>query len=148
MYKEMVVYKQELIEKLATASGDKRFWQRNYKFHLEKLRIFNTERLIHLLVMLFVGLYMVVFFCFSLLMSNYLLMFLALVTVVLFGVYLVYYFKLENIVQALSRLTPEFEEKIENSGEVKMETFRLPPVVDLVIDKVSEFVADFLAKKR
>lgn len=144
----MLTYKKDLLEKLENEGGDKRFWKRAYKYHLAQLQIFNTERLIHLMVMLFVGLYMVIFFCFALTANNQLLMFLGLVTLVLFVAYVVYYFKLENTVQFLSRYSTVLEERIEESGESKLASFRFPPVVDMIIDKASEFLADFLARKR
>lgn len=65
------------------------------------IKIFQHERLIHLLVTIFVGIATILFFGFSLLLENVGISILGGITLILFLFYIVYYYFLENSIQEL-----------------------------------------------
>jgi len=67
--------------------------------HLIKIKFFQHERLIHLIVTLFYVVFMIIFMSLSKLFVGYLIVGLILLIFVLF--YVIHYFKLENGVQYL-----------------------------------------------
>ena len=67
--------------------------------HLIKIKFFQHERLIHLIVTLFYVVFMIIFMSLSKLFVGYLIVGLILLVFVLF--YVIHYFKLENGVQYL-----------------------------------------------
>ncbi|MDR0463271.1 MAG: hypothetical protein LBG64_03575 [Pseudomonadales bacterium] len=127
-------------------------WKKLYKYHLSQLRIFNTERLIHLIIMLFVGLYTIILFGMAMQFDNVFLIIVALMCLVLFVCYVFYYFKLENIIQKIAALSPIFLEKIdeEEMMEVQQQVpgeIVLPPVLNLVADKALDLFTKFMDRK-
>ena len=68
---------------------------------LKNIEIFQHERLIHLIVTVFVGICAVLFFAMGLFAENILLIILAFITLILFTFYIFHYYFLENSVQKL-----------------------------------------------
>jgi Ca2+/Na+ antiporter len=81
-------------KKLETASFDEDF----LSYHLEQIRFLQHERLVHLLVMLFVMAAFLVFFVLFLLFQDMFIFGLFLLCLVLTIFYVFHYFKLENTV--------------------------------------------------
>ena len=71
---------------------------------LEQIQFFQHERLIHLLVTLFVGLLAIVFFILFMLLKIILIGLIFLVLFVLFIPYIIHYYRLENGVQKLYKI--------------------------------------------
>ena len=69
--------------------------------HLIQIKFFQHERLIHLIVTVFVGSMTILFLLFGLLTSNIMLFILFAETLILFIPYIFYYYFLENGVQKL-----------------------------------------------
>ncbi len=68
---------------------------------LKNIEIFQHERLVHLIVTVFVGICSVLFFGVGLLAENILLIILTFITLILFTFYIFHYYFLENSVQKL-----------------------------------------------
>ncbi len=68
---------------------------------LKNIEIFQHERLIHLIVTVFVGISTLILFGLGLIIENILLLLLSLITLVLFSFYIFHYYFLENSVQKL-----------------------------------------------
>ncbi len=68
---------------------------------LKNIEIFQHERLVHLIVTVFVGICTVLFFAMGLFAENILLIILAFITLILFAFYIFHYYFLENSVQKL-----------------------------------------------
>ncbi len=66
---------------------------------LKNIEIFQHERLVHLIVTVFVGICTVLFFAMGLFAENILLIILAFITLILFTFYIFHYYFLENLVQ-------------------------------------------------
>ena len=73
----------------------------NTKDLLVNIKLFQHERLIHLIVTVFVGLATILFFGIGLLTDNLFFLVLALITLILFAFYILHYYFLENSVQKL-----------------------------------------------
>lgn len=69
------------------------------KVHLQKIKFFQHERLIHLLVTLFYAIFMMIFLAFSLIHYIFIIVFFILIIFLVF--YVIHYFRLENGVQYL-----------------------------------------------
>lgn len=81
-------------ERLGNTSFDEEFLD----FHLEQIRFLQHERLVHLLVMLFVMICLITFFILFLLWQNIYIFGLFLLCMILTIFYVFHYFKLENTV--------------------------------------------------
>ena len=68
---------------------------------LVNIKLFQHERLIHLIVTVFVGIATILFFGIGLLTDNIFFIVLALITLILFAFYILHYYFLENSVQKL-----------------------------------------------
>lgn len=71
------------------------------KDHLTQIQFFQHERLIHLIVTVFVGTLAILFLLFGLLLNNIMLFVLFGITFILFIPYILHYYFLENGVQKL-----------------------------------------------
>lgn len=71
------------------------------KNHLIQIKFFQHERLIHLIVTVFVGTMTILFLLFGLFLNNLMLFLLFLLTFLLFIPYILHYYFLENGVQKL-----------------------------------------------
>lgn len=69
------------------------------KEHLQKIKFFQHERLIHLLVTLFYAIFMMLFLALSLIHYIFIIVFFILIIFLVF--YVIHYFRLENGVQYL-----------------------------------------------
>lgn len=69
------------------------------KGHLQKIKFFQHERLIHLLVTLFYAIFMMLFLALSLIHYIFIIVFFILIIFLVF--YVIHYFRLENGVQYL-----------------------------------------------
>ena len=80
--------------------------------HLNKIKFFQHERLIHLLVTLFYAIFMIIFLSLSLVSKVFLIIFFILVIFLLF--YVIHYFRLENGVQYLYKQYDKIKSKVVN----------------------------------
>ena len=96
MKKYLNAYRQEIDAKL---KKQKSFSQEEIENHLIKIQFFQHERLIHLLVTLFYGLFTLLTFCFSLI--HPLLLIIPFLLSIFLICYIFHYFFLENTVQYL-----------------------------------------------
>ena len=92
--KEYLSYIDNLSEKVADL-------EKVIESHLIQIKFFQHERLIHLIVTVFVGSMTILFLLFGLLTSNIMLFILFAATLILFIPYIFYYYFLENGVQKL-----------------------------------------------
>lgn len=92
----MTEFIEEHNTRLKTAVFDRDF----LSFHLEQIRFLQHERLVHLLVMLFVIFGFLVFFILYFIFATFYFLLLFLITLVLSIFYIFHYFKLENTVIA------------------------------------------------
>ncbi len=81
------------------------------KDHLIQIKFFQHERLIHLIVTVFVGTIAILFLLFGLLLNNLMLFLLFALTFLLFIPYILHYYFLENGVQKLYHQYWELEKK-------------------------------------
>ncbi len=83
------------------------------EYHLIQIEQFQHERLIHLIVTVFVGIVAILFFLFGMFLQNIgiLLVFISLVC--LFIPYILHYYLLENNVQ---KLYSQYDELLKNKG--------------------------------
>ena len=86
------------IDKLLNGQ-EKQDWLKLKTNHLEKIKFFQHERLIHLLVTLSYVLFSILFFGLSLLSEVFIIIFSVLMVFIV--VYVIHYFRLENGVQYL-----------------------------------------------
>jgi hypothetical protein len=86
-------------------------WEELRAFHREQLGFMQHERLIHLLVMLFVALFFLLAAGYSLLAPTWPGFALSALLLVLLAAYLVHYFRLENGVQRLYALANQLSER-------------------------------------
>ena len=91
---------------------DKKITKKLKEEHLIKIDFFKHERLIHLLVTLFYGLYTFIFLYFSTIYASFVIIFFIFLVILLF--YVVHYFRLENGVQYLYK---EYDKMNEILGE-------------------------------
>ena len=82
-----------------------------YDYHNTILSFLQHERLIHLLVTLFMGIAVLIFFCIAMLVGSFSPYLLA-ITAVLFFAYLIHYFRLENRTQRWYTLSNIIYKKI------------------------------------
>lgn len=75
--------------------------EKTLKDHLIQIKFFQHERLIHLIVTVFVGTMAILFLLFGLFLNNILLFLLFALTFLLFIPYILHYYFLENGVQKL-----------------------------------------------
>lgn len=80
------------------------------KVHLDKIKFFQHERLIHLLVTLFYAVFMMVFLAFSFIHYIFLIVFFIFIIFLVF--YVVHYFRLENGVQYLYKQYDKMIKKV------------------------------------
>jgi hypothetical protein len=80
--------------------------------HERKIHYLQHERMIHLLVMLFVGLFTLLSFFFALLLARIELYIIIAVFLSLCIPYIYHYYQLENGVQRLYRLSNKIEERL------------------------------------
>lgn len=71
------------------------------KNHLKQIEFYQHERLIHLIVTVFVGIVMAIFFIGGLILENILVLLLFILTLLLFIPYILHYYVLENGVQKM-----------------------------------------------
>ncbi len=83
-----------------------------HAYHLRQIAWMQHERFIHLVVMLFVGLFTLLTILFVTLHPSIALGALALVLLALFSGYVVHYFRLENGVQRWYQLANRLDEKL------------------------------------
>ncbi len=93
-------------------------WKQVYKIHRGKVKDFQHERLVHLLIMLFVIFFMILFFAFSLSFALIPLYFVFVILFFLSFAYILYYYKLENAVQKMYELTGIIEEKLRDGRDL------------------------------
>lgn len=89
---------------------EKQDWVKIKANHLEKIRFFQHERLIHLLVTLSYVLFSILFFGLSLLSEKFIIIFSVLMVFIV--VYIIHYFRLENGVQYLYKQYDLLDKKI------------------------------------
>lgn len=97
MKKELKDY----LEKIDNCINNKKITKETLEDHLIRIKLFQHERLIHLIVTVFVGLISVLFLLFGLLLNNLTLFLLFSLTFILFIPYILHYYFLENGVQKL-----------------------------------------------
>ena len=102
---DYIKYVDDLIE-------NKKVNKKTKEEHLIKIDFFKHERLIHLLVTLFYGIYTFVFLFFSTLYPAFLIIFFLFLIILLF--YVIHYFRLENGVQYLYKQYDKINELIGN----------------------------------
>lgn len=91
----------------------KKVTKERLEYHLIQIEQFQHERLIHLIVTVFVGLLAMAFFLFGLLIENIGLLIVFLALICLFIPYILHYYLLENNVQ---KLYTQYDELSKNKG--------------------------------
>lgn len=79
--------------------------------HITQIKIFQHERLIHLIVTTFVGIISILFFIVGVITQNIILLFLFILTLFLFIPYIFHYYYLENNTQKLYIQLSQLKEK-------------------------------------
>lgn len=80
-------------------------------YHRLQISLFQHERLIHLLVTIFVGLLAILFLLFALMLENISLLLAFLCLLLLFIPYILHYYRLENGVQKLYQQYDQLQNK-------------------------------------
>jgi hypothetical protein len=106
----MISYHNE-ISQLLKINPSKTDWDKELSLFIVQLRNLQNERLMHLLVMLFVGIATLISLLFTFLYQNLALVLFDISLVFLFIGYLLYYRKLENTVQNAYLLLEELHKK-------------------------------------
>ena len=92
-------YLNDYIKETDEIIKSKKITKKTKEEHLIKIDFFKHERLIHLLVTLFYGIYTFIFMYFSTIYPAFVIIFFLFLVILLF--YVVHYFRLENGVQYL-----------------------------------------------
>jgi amino acid transporter len=103
---------EKMMLELLSKNDERTDWKKISDMHERKIRYFQHERLIHLLVMITTTLAALLSFFFTFASNMPAFFILTLVLLILSIAYVVHYFKLENGVQRLYRLSDKLEEKI------------------------------------
>jgi len=82
------------------------------KLHQQKIEYMQNERLVHLIVTLFFGLYLLLSIGFAAFKPNLEMVFLVVLLFILVVAYVIHYFFLENSVQGWYKLMDEIDKKI------------------------------------
>lgn len=104
-------YDLEIKEILASNSSDLD-WEKVLKYHKNMIKKIQHERLIHLMVMIFVGTIMSLSFFFTLLTEKFILVFVDVPLLGLFTGYLFHYRFLENTTQNWYKLEDRIRERL------------------------------------
>ncbi len=110
MAKELKDY----IEKTDKLIKNKKVTEKDIKTHLTKIKFFQHERLVHLIVTLFFALFVVLFIRMTFICYAFSIVVLILTIFLLF--YIIHYYKLENGVQYLYKQYDEMKKITENKG--------------------------------
>ncbi|MFA5089352.1 MAG: hypothetical protein WC552_10010 [Candidatus Omnitrophota bacterium] len=105
------------IENSLEANGEGSDWRALSEFNLMQIGFFQHERTIHLLVTLFFGLMLMLSSVSGLILMNFWLLVVGVITLVMTGLYIRHYFILENGVQKLYSLEKEILKRFERSIE-------------------------------
>lgn len=95
----MKIYLNDYIKLVDEVINSKKVTKTFKEQHLIKIKFFQHERLIHLLVTLFYVLFLFISLYFSTIIPNFIIIFFLLLVILLF--YVIHYFRLENGVQYL-----------------------------------------------
>ena len=110
MYEYMKQHEAFIKSVLASGAADAD-WARLARYHDTQIRYMQHERLIHLLVTLFVGLFALLTLLFLVLQPTIAMGVLVLLLLALFAPYVLHYFRLENGVQRWYDLANEIERR-------------------------------------
>lgn len=86
-------------------------WKETETFNHHEIMNLQHERLIHLVVTMFVGLFLLITFALLVFAPRWEVVMLLFILLILFGFYIRHYFRLENGVQKLYKLTLELRDK-------------------------------------
>jgi hypothetical protein len=100
------------ITELLTSGGGNTDWERVLVAHERKIGYFQHERLIHLIVTLFIALFTLLFYFSMLIYPKMELILITVVLILLSLAYFYHYYRLENGVQKLYKLSELIEKKI------------------------------------
>lgn len=89
-------------------------WKETEIFNHHEIMNLQHERLIHLVVTMFVGLFLLIVFTLLIFAPRWEVVILLFILLILFGFYIRHYFRLENGVQKLYELTLELRKKTGN----------------------------------
>lgn len=103
---------QLFIEKALKNTSNKTNYVDVINYHKRHIDYFQSERLIHLLVTLAVGLFLLIAVALTLLTHSLGLVVISLALLVLFAFYIIHYYKLENGIQNLYKFDKKLFEKI------------------------------------
>ncbi len=93
-------------------------WKKLAKYNRTRISFFQHERLIHLLVTLFVGLYAIISIYVTVWLRQVEFILVDILLIVLFIPYVFHYYQLENAVQSLYRLDEEINKRINDADLV------------------------------
>ncbi len=113
--KHMITYLQAhetMILELLKKNDEQTDWKQITDMHERKLHYFQHERLVHLLVMITTIIATLLSFFFTFAINMLVFLILTFVLLILSIAYIVHYFKLENGVQRLYKLSDKIVEKI------------------------------------
>ncbi len=103
---------EEYILKILASENDSYNWIGLQEYHKSKIEFLQHERLIHLLVTLFFGLFFLISVFFSIAFPKIEILLLDLLFLSLLAPYTVHYYKLENTVQGWYKLSALINDKI------------------------------------
>ena len=95
------------IKKILLKNNSKIDWRKIFKYHQKMILRIQHERLIHLLVTMFVGIIMIISVFISIVINNQILAIFSLLLIILFGIYLMHYRFLENMTQNWYKIEDE-----------------------------------------
>lgn len=104
----------EYIDKVDDMIKKRKVNESDIKTHLTKIKFFQHERLVHLIVTMFFALFVIIFIKFTMMCSIFSIVLLIL-TIFLFF-YVIYYYKLENGVQYLYKQYDEMKKIVEKKS--------------------------------
>jgi len=103
---------EKYLTRLLETSEPNMDWRQILAIHDRKISYFQTERLIHLIVTMFVSLFTIISFFTSFFIQRTEILVLSLILIILSFAYLYHYYQLENLIQGLYQYSIQIEQKI------------------------------------
>ncbi len=110
MYEYLKSHEKKIRELLENES-DNCDWNTIKRYHQKQIEFMQHERLVHLLVTLFFGLFLMISFGITVMNPHIAFLLLDLFLMILLVPYIIHYFRLENGVQRWYKLSNQIEEK-------------------------------------
>ncbi|KNY26612.1 hypothetical protein [Pseudobacteroides cellulosolvens] len=109
MYEYLISHEKHIL-KLLESENNNCDWSNIKQYHQKQIEFMQHERLVHLLVTLFFGLFLMISFGITVMHPHFAFLLLDIFMMMLLVPYIIHYFRLENGVQRWYKLSNQIEE--------------------------------------